>query len=454
MCNLIILDAYVIAMKQNNTRAFVILTSLFFTWGLITVLVDSLVPRLREIFSIGNFEASLVQFAFFIAYGLFSIPAGSLLKKIGYKKGIILGLLTMGIGCLLFYPAASLRMFPLFLLGYFTLAGGMTILQVAANPYVAVLGHPDGASSRLNLSQAFNSLGTAIAPVLGAIFILSDTILTSSDISTLSEVEKANYYVQEAAAVQTPFVILALLLLLLGGIVAMVKLPKILGETSGGSYREVIKNKKLLFGAIGIFVYVGTEVAIGTFLTNYFLDMNLATLIKENEFMRSVFVLVHSGDIDQIDKKGIVGAFVVFYWSGAMVGRFIGAYLTRVFVPGRVLSVFGVLAIALVILSMSTTGFVSMWAIIATGLFNSIMFPTIFTIAISDLGDLKPQGSGVLCTAIAGGAFIPPLYGFFADTAGFKYAFILIILCYSYIMMYGNIHRKKGQPGVVITNRV
>jgi len=432
-------------MKQNNTRAFIILTSLFFTWGLITVLVDSLVPRLREIFSIGNFEASLVQFAFFIAFGVFSIPAGFLLRKIGYKRGIITGLVTMGIGCLLFYPAASFRVFPLFLLGYFTLAGGITILQVAANPYVAVLGEPKGASSRLNLSQAFNSLGTTIAPILGAIFILSDKILSSDEIGALSEVEKAAYFTQEASAVQVPFIILAGMLLLLGGFVTMIKLPKILGNTSQGSYRDVLKNKKLFLGTIGIFVYVGTEVAIGTFLTNYFLDMNLANLIKENNTMKSIFSLVHSGDIEAIDKKGIVGAFVVFYWSGAMVGRFIGAYLTRVFAPKKVLMFFGVMAISLVLLSISTTGFVSMWAIIATGLFNSIMFPTIFTIAISDLGDLKPQGSGVLCTAIAGGAFIPPLYGFLADSIGFKLAFVLIIICYTYIMLYGKISESKTE---------
>ena len=411
-------------------------------WGLITVLVDSLIPRLKEIFSIGNFEAGLVQFAFFIAYGFVSIPAGLLLKKIGYKKGIIIGLLTMGIGCLMFYPAASFRVFPLFLLGYFTLASGMTVLQVAANPYVTMLGDSDGASSRLNLSQAFNSLGTAIAPVIGAIFILSDNILSTDEIGVLPENEKIAYYLQEASAVQGPFIILAALLIGLAIFVFFTKLPKVLNENSVGTYAEVIKNKLLSRGALGIFVYVGVEVTIGSYLTLYFMDMGLVDQIKSSEIMGSIFSLVHSSDITEVDGKAVVGAFVVFYWSGAMVGRSIGTYLTKIYNPGSILSLFSLGAVLMVLLSMNTTGFIAMWSIIAVGLFNSIMFPTIFAIAISGLGDLKPLGSGVLCTAICGGAFISPFYGYLADTIGFKLAFILPIVCYGYIYYYGKLSKK------------
>ena len=411
-------------------------------WGLITVLVDSLIHRLKEIFSIGNFEAGLVQFAFFIAYGFVSIPAGLLLKKIGYKKGIIIGLLTMGIGCLMFYPAASFRVFPLFLLGYFTLASGMTVLQVAANPYVTMLGDSDGASSRLNLSQAFNSLGTAIAPVIGAIFILSDNILSTDEIVVLTENEKIAYYLQEASAVQGPFIILAAMLIGLAIFVFFTKLPKVLNENSVGTYAEVIKNKLLSRGALGIFVYVGVEVAIGSYLTLYFMDMGLVDQIKSSEIMGSIFSLVHSSDITEVDGKAVVGAFVVFYWSGAMVGRSIGTYLTKMYNPGSILSLFSLGAVLMVLLSMNTTGFIAMWSIIAVGLFNSIMFPTIFAIAISGLGDLKPLGSGVLCTAICGGAFISPFYGYLADTIGFKLAFILPIVCYGYIYYYGKLSKK------------
>ena len=427
---------------MNYTKSFRLLTSLFFMWGLITVLVDSLIPRLKEIFSISNFEAGLVQFAFFIAYGFVSIPAGLLLKKIGYKKGIIIGLLTMGIGCLMFYPAASFRVFPLFLLGYFTLASGMTVLQVAANPYVTMLGDSDGASSRLNLSQAFNSLGTAIAPVIGAIFILSDNILSTDEIVVLTENEKIAYYLQEASAVQGPFIILAALLIGLAIFVFFTKLPKVLNENSVGTYAEVIKNKLLSRGALGIFVYVGVEVAIGSYLTLYFMDMGLVDQIKSSEIMGSIFSLVHSSDITEVDGKAVVGAFVVFYWSGAMVGRSIGTYLTKIYNPGSILSLFSLGAVLMVLLSMNTTGFIAMWSIIAVGLFNSIMFPTIFAIAISGLGDLKPLGSGVLCTAICGGAFISPFYGYLADTIGFKLAFILPIVCYGYIYYYGKLSKK------------
>lgn len=430
--------------SKNNNSAFAILTSLFFMWGLITVLVDSLIPRLKEIFSIGNFEAGLVQFAFFIAYGLVSIPAGSLLKRIGYKKGIILGLVTMGVGCLIFYPAAAFRVFPIFLLGYFTLASGITILQVAANPYVTVLGSAIGASSRLNLSQAFNSFGASIAPIIGAIFILSDNILSTTEIDNLATNEKTIYLTQEASAVQSPFLILALILITLGVLVFFSKLPKVLENDAKGNYREVIKNKLLSLGAIGIFVYVGVEVAIGSYLTSYFLDLGMVEKIKQSDIMTSIFSFIHSSDINSVDNKAVVGAFVVFYWSGAMIGRSIGTYLTKIFNPSSILSMFAIGAIFMVLLSMNSEGYIAMWSIIAVGLFNSIMFPTIFAISIKNLGELKPLGSGILCTAICGGAFISPFYGFLTDTIGFKFAFILPILCYGYIFYFGKFSKSNS----------
>lgn len=429
-------------MNNKYTKAFIVVTSLFFMWGFITVLVDSLIPRLREIFELTYFQAGLVQFAFFIAYGLISIPAGHLLSRIGYKKGMLVGLATMGVGCLLFWPAASMRLFPLFLIGYFVLAGGMTVLQVAANPYVSVLGPEKTASSRLILSQAFNSLGTAIAPIVGAILILSDNIKTGDEIKALTETDKLAYFASEAAAVQTPFIFLAGSLLLLAGLIAIFKLPQVLEESVTGGYGAALKNKKLVLGAIGIFVYVGAEVAIGSYLVNYFMDMNMAEMIKGNPTMSSISSSLLGKDLAGVDAKGIVGAFVMFYWTGAMVGRFLGAVLTRIMVPGKVLAFFGLGAITMIVISMMTTGFVSMWSILAVGLFNSIMFPTIFTIGIEELGDLKPQGSGILCTAIAGGAFIPPLYGLFTDQIGFKTAFLFVIVCYAYIFYYGWRSRK------------
>ena len=422
--------------KQGFKKAFIVITSLFFMWGLITVLVDSLIPRLKEIFELTYFQAGLVQFAFFAAYGIVSIPAGALLHKIGYKKGIMLGLGIMGAGCLLFWPAASFRLFPLFMIGYFILAGGMTILQVAANPYVTVLGDEKTASSRLNLSQAFNSLGTAIAPALGAIFILSDNIKTSEEIKLLDETAKEVYYTGEASAVQMPFLFLAISLIILAVIVLVSKLPQILNTAAKSNYGAALKHKRLSLGAIGIFVYVGAEVAIGSYLVSYFLDMNLAETIRSNNTMNHLVSWFHGSHLSVIDDKGIVASFVIFYWSGAMVGRFIGSYLTKIYEAQKVLTVFASGAILLLIVSMTTGGMVAMWAILAVGLMNSIMFPTIFSLAIEGLGELKPQGSGILCTAIVGGAFIPPLYGLLTDFSGFNMAFLLIIVCYAYIFYY------------------
>lgn len=413
-------------MKPNNqsySKAFYLLTLLFFLWGFITVLVDSLIPRLRELFTLTYFEAGLVQFAFFGAYFLLSIPASFILSKIGYKKGILLGLLTMAIGCLMFYPAASYRVFGIFILAYFILAGGITLLQVAANPYVAVLGSEDKASSRLNLSQAFNSLGTAIAPAIGALFILSDTIKNSDEIAQLSSIEKEAYYTTEAAAVQNPFLWLALFILLIASLFFFVKLPKLINETQTGSYFQILKNKNVLLGVLGIFFYVGAEVAIGSYLINYFLDMDIVNVVKNSDFMSSIAASLLNADLETKDSKAIVGVFVTFYWSGAMIGRFIGAYLTRIIKPGYVLAIFATCAVLLIATSILSNGITAMWSILAVGLFNSIMFPTIFTIAIDGLGDLKPKASGLLCTAIVGGAIIPPFFGYFPTSQGSKMRF-------------------------------
>lgn len=423
--------------KKSFRSAFIIVTVLFFLWGFITVLVDSLIPRLKDVFELSYFQAGLVQFAFFLAYFVFSVPAGFLLSRIGYQKGVILGLVTMAVGCLLFYPAASSRLFWVFLVGYFTLAAGITILQVAANPYVSVLGSEAGASSRLNLSQAFNSLGTAIAPVVGALFLLSDTIKTSEEISVLEETEKATYYLSEAGAVQRPFLYIAAFIGMLALLFVFIKLPKVLQESPKGGYTKLLSNKLVLMGVAGIFLYVGAEVAIGSYLVNYFLDMNMAVVISENDTMKWLSESILNSDLASMDRKAIVGAFVVFYWSGAMVGRFIGAYLTKIIAPSRVLSVFAILAVVLISISMNTQGLVAMWSILAVGLFNSIMFPTIFTLTIDGLGDLKPQASGLLCMAIVGGAVIPPLYGFLTDQMGFKLAMLLLIACYGYILIFG-----------------
>lgn len=434
-------------MNQNKSyrTAFIFLTALFFLWGFVTVLVDSLIPRLREVFTLSYFEAGLVQFAFFGAYFLLSIPSGFLLSRIGYKKGIILGLATMAVGCLLFYPASSLRVFWLFMVGYFTLAAGITILQVAANPFVTLLGPEETASSRLNLSQAFNSLGTAIAPALGALFILSGQVKTTEEINFLTEVERQAYFISEASAVQLPFLGIALFIVLIALVFFFVKLPKVHSSEKSSGYRKVLKNKNLILGAFGIFFYVGAEVALGTYLVNYFLTLNAAELIRETVMMRWIAGLFL--DLSVSTDMSTVGVFVTFYWSGAMIGRFIGSYLMRKFSPANILGVFAVLAICLVGVTQLTEGLVSMWSILAVGLFNSIMFPTIFSLALDGLNNDKPQGSGVLCSMIVGGALVPPAFGYLTDSYGFAIALFLVIFCYLYILFYAL--RKRGSAAVV-----
>ncbi|MDP7071473.1 MAG: MFS transporter, partial [Candidatus Marinimicrobia bacterium] len=274
--------------KNKFLIPFIALVSLFFLWGFITVLVDSLIPRIKELFTLTYFQAGLVQFAFFMAYFLLSIPAGSILAKIGYKNGIRLGLLTMALGCFLFYPAADFRQFNIFLMAYFILAGGMTILQVAANPFVAVLGDEHGASSRLNLAQAFNSLGTAIAPVIGALFLLSDTVKSADEIGSLTETERIAYYANEAAAVQNPFLIITAFIVVLAIVFSFVKLPDLMRHNEHGNYKQAFKHKGLMMGALGIFVYVGAEVAIGSYLVNYFIDMNMHVIILETAWMHNL----------------------------------------------------------------------------------------------------------------------------------------------------------------------
>jgi len=298
----------------------------------------------------------------------------------------------------------------------------------------------------LNLSQAFNSLGTTIAPVVGALFLLSDSVKSSDEIGLLTETQKNAYYISEAATVQTPFLLIAGFILLLAVIFLFTKLPKLIEESPKGGYFKLLKNKLMLMGALGIFVYVGAEVAIGSFLVNYFYDAGLAPIVAENETMMHIantiantFNQTFSGK----DPKSLLGIFVIFYWGGAMIGRFVGAYLTKIMAAGKVLSIFALLAITMILISINTTGLLSMWSILAVGLFNSIMFPTIFTLSLEGLGDLKAQASGLLCMAIVGGAIIPFFFGNLIDGFGFKTAFILTIVCYGYILFYGKFKTKK-----------
>jgi len=396
-----------------------VLTTLFFMWGGLTSLNDVLIPHLKGIFSLSYFEAMLVQFCFFGAYGLMSIPAGRFVKAIGFKKGIMIGLAGAALGCLLFYPAAAVRSYGVFLFAFFVLATGIVILQVAANPFVAVLGKPETASSRLTLTQAFNSFATWFFPTFIGPIILAVAGLSAAELAQLTPAAKL---AQEAQAVQLPYVVLAVALGGLSLVVWRSKLPKIDTASSEGAAAAAGMDDRasawsyrhLVLGAVGIFMYVGAEVAIGSMLVNYFKEPYTLGLAEAEG-----------------------SKLMARYWLCAMFGRFIGTFLLRKVNPGKLLAAHAVIASALVATSAMTTGWTAVVTIILVGLLNSIMFPTIFTLAIEGLGRHTEQGSGILCAAIVGGAFIPALQGVIADRAGLHISFLLPAICYLYIAWYG-----------------
>ncbi|PWF46102.1 sugar MFS transporter [Massilia glaciei] len=393
---------------ENNTGPLIIITILFFMWGLLTSLNDVLIPHLKAVYTLTYVQAMLVQFCFFGAYFVVSLPAGMLIRKIGYQSGAVTGLLIAAAGCALFYPASTSG-YALFLFAFFVLASGITILQVAANPYVTVLGKASTASSRLTLTQAFNALGTTVAPALGGLLILGGgaAVLAQTPL-------------EQAASVQGPYLALAGALLLLAVLFALARLPKIshaddsaaLATDSGVT--SAMSQRHLVLGAVGIFLYVGGEVSIGSFLINFLGEPDIANM--------SAATAAH---------------YVSFYWGGAMVGRFIGFAVMRYVSPGKTLAFNALCSIALILTAIFTKGQVAMWAILAVGLCNSIMFPTIFSMALHKLGKFTGQGSGILCMAIVGGALVPFAQGAMADSIGLQWSFFVPAACYIFILYYG-----------------
>jgi FHS family L-fucose permease-like MFS transporter len=415
--------------QTTDKKAMSIVTTLFFMWGFLTALNDILVPHLKPIFDLTYTKIMLIQFSFFSAYFVFSLPAGQVIEWIGYKWAMVAGLFTMGLGAFLFIPAASIASYPLFLTALIVLAAGMTILQVSANPYVAVLGPPETASSRLNLTQAFNSLGTTIAPYLGGMFILM-AAPNMDAVRQLSGEALQAFRVQQASSVKLPYLALGLIAIALGLSIAFYKLPVISSAVhhKGEETASVWKYRHLVLGAVGIFVYVGAEVAIGSFLVNYFSQK----------------------DIGNITEK-VAAGYVSLYWFCAMVGRFIGSAVLQKLRTSVVLGSAAIAAFLLVCISMLTYGHFAMWSIILVGLFNSIMFPSIFTSGIAELGPVTSKGSSMLIMAIVGGAIVPVVVGALADRIGIHHSFILPAICYLYIMYYGFAGSKPMGPGITET---
>lgn len=428
------------ASSPRYTSALAAVTTLFFLWGFITCLNDILIPYLKAIFQLSFAQANLINLCFFGAYFLMSIPAGKLVARIGYKRGMLLGFVVAALGAFLFYPAAAQRVYGLFLGALFVLASGITLLQVSANPYVAILGPPQSASARLTLTQAFNSLGTTIAPLLGSALILSNLPKLTTTTSAASI---------DVRAVQLPYLIIGGVLLLISLLLSRVNLPVINhaaadeANMSNGELRGAWSYRHLALGVVGIFAYVGAEVAIGSHIVSYLsLDSVMTGLVS---YVRDLLAGVRNllaamgwpGVFDPQNTESAAGIMVSFYWGAAMVGRFAGAYLLNKFSPAKLLAINSLGAVLLILLSVSTTGPVAMWSLLAVGLMNSIMYPTIFTLALVGLGRLTEEGSGLLCTAIVGGALVPMLFGTIADHSSLRWALALPVLCYVYIAWYG-----------------
>jgi FHS family L-fucose permease-like MFS transporter len=410
--------------------ALILLASLFFMWGFATVLNDILVPHLKAVFQLNYAQSLMIQFIFYLAYFLMSLPWAKLMERIGYKRSMVTGLVIMASGALAFIPSARFGSFNLFLLALFVLASGITLLQVAANPYVAVIGPAESAPARLNLVQAFNSMGTMFAPLFGGMLILGrSTSGTGSDAADLSDAQR----LADAQAVQLPYLLIAGVLFLIAIAVWRFKLPDLGAESRRAAQAErkhlsLWRHRNLLFGVPAIFIYLIAEIGIGSTLVNY-------------------VALPKIGNMSLADAAN----YLVPFWGGAMAGRFIGAGLMRRFSPHTMLAAVSVAAFLLIMVSILSSGGIAMWALIAVGLCHSIMFPTIFTLGIRGLGPLTEEGSGLLIMAIAGGA-LSDFQGVLADHFGLQLSYLLPAVCYLYVLFYAvwgsKVVTGAGEPAI------
>ena len=400
---------------------------LFFIFGGITSLNDVIIPKLKELFTLNYTQAMLVQFCFFTAYLLIGIPGAKLVKKIGYMRGAVAGLLTMMIGCLLFIPASQTATYGLFLLALFVLASGVVVVQVVANPLISLLGKPETAHSRLTFAQAFNSLGTTIFPIAGSALILGSLAKVSAD--QLSGAELDAYRTAESQAIVHGYLGIAVALAVVAGAVWLFR-NRLQGErheaSAGLAGFDLLGRPRFGFGALCIFLYVGAEVSIGSLIVSYLMQPGVMGLEEQ-----------------------AAGKLIGLYWGGAMIGRFIGSAAMRVISPGKLLACVAVGAITLILVSIGTTGSVSGYSLLAIGLMNSIMFPTIFSLASEKLGPRAADGSGIINVAIFGGAVVPLATGALADLTGhLGLALLLPAACYAVIAAFG-VYARRPAPDPV-----
>ncbi|MEH6684040.1 MAG: sugar MFS transporter [Qipengyuania sp.] len=397
---------------------------LFFIFGGITSLNDVIIPKLKELFTLNWTEAMLVQFCFFAAYAIIGIPGAKLVKKIGYMRGAVAGLLTMMAGCLLFIPASQTATYAIFLFALFVLASGVVIVQVVANPLISLLGPPSTTHSRLTFAQAFNSLGTTIFPIVGAALILGSLATISAD--QLSGADLQAYRQAESEAIWQGYLGLAALIALVALAVWLFR-NRLQGETheasEGLAGLDLLKRGRFGYGALCIFLYVGAEVSIGSVVINYL-----------------------SGERVLGQPESVIGWMIGLYWGGAMIGRFIGSVFLRLFSPGKILAFNAAGAIALIVISTTSSGSIAAYSLLAVGLMNSIMFPTIFSLACEKLGPRAADGSGIINVAICGGAIVPLIYGVVADATGgdLAVAMIIPVICYAIIAGFGVFARKPA----------
>lgn len=413
-------------MKNSKTVVvpLLVVMSLMFIWNLSRNINDILIPHLKRACELTDFQSSLIQSAFFGGYFLLALPVGQFISKYGYKAGMVTGLFTAAVGAFLFFPAADLRFYPLFLSALFIMATGFTFLEVTATPYISVLGDPDRASSRLSLASAVGSLGATIGPFIGSRFLLHATEVSPSTVAQFTPIQLDQYLNTEAQLVKTPYLSLAGLFVVIGLLLFFIKLPKIEEDgESAGTLRSVFKFRHTVLGALGVFCYLGAEVGVVSFMIRYAKSSGIVGLTEQSAAL-----------------------FITFYMALVLIGRLAGAYWLRSLNPSRMLAFCSLAAIGLICVSMVSAGYVSVYAISLVGLFTSVMYPILFTLSIKDLGIYTKTGSSLIIMSIVGGAIIPPVMGLISDSFGIKLAFVIPVICYAYLIYYAKTgHRVVGR---------
>lgn len=405
--------------KKSYLFPFILVTSLFFLWALIHNMSPILIPHLKKACQLSDMQSAFIDSAVFAAYFLMALPAGAVMKKFGYKAGIIFGLVLYAVGAFLFIPAANTREYSFFLGALFIIATGLTFLETAANPYVSVLGNPETATTRLNLAQSFNGVGAMIAPILGARFILSGTELSEAQVSAMSPAALQQYLIGEASTVKIPYLVIGIVVLLIATLFVITKMPEVKEEedksvdVTAGKPGNIFRHRHLIAAVVAMFFYIGGQVGVNAF------------------FIRFARYTAEIGEKDAAVLLGSVAGL------GFMIGRFFGTFLMRTFKPQTLLTLYGAINVGLILIAMTTKGQIAVWTVLAVPFFMSIMFPTIFSLGIKGLGADTKFGSSLIIMSIVGGAIFPPLMGLISDNSNIQMAYILPLICFAVVVWFG-----------------